>query len=301
MKLNEPTTLKVRLTSVSIDKKIAPIRVMVTGDWHISPIVSKRQFDFIKTAVEETSPDVIVLQGDLVDSPLELRRETSLKKLLKTLRFLAESAPTVLVLGSHDYITPTNPPKVMKEYSLEKWEVICRKTGVKLLIDDYFEPIDGLRVFGAFQDEKCCLEKNNKGEYHHFDSVAAFSDYVEKTEFPILKNGINWFAAHAPLLDKKCIEKLSAFDVASFGHTHGGIVPRGLDEIFEKFDLHFGIVSANKTAFPRNVRGSKIVNDTLLIINPGMTGAQFCAPRLLQNMNFVKAAEISVVDIKSAE
>lgn len=299
MKLNEPTTLKVRLTSVDTGKDVSPVRVMVTGDWHISPIISDRQFEFLETAISHSDPDVIILQGDIIDSPLELQRETSLKKLLNSFKLCARRAPTVLVLGSHDYIAPTKSPRVLKEKSLEKWEKVCKKTGVTLLIDDYCDPLPNFRIFGAFQDEKCCLEEGKNGVLRYHDNVKAFSDYIKNTKFPVLKHGINWFAAHAPLLDEDAIKKLGVFDAASFGHTHGGIVPRGLDEIFEKFDLHFGLISANNTVFPRNVRGTRIVNDgTLIVINPGMTGAQFCAPRIFQNLNFIKAAEVSVIEIK---
>ena len=98
MNCNEPNTLKVRIHKIELTRKIKHAKVMLTGDWHISPIVSKRQYQFLEDAIAQAKPDLIILQGDLVDSPLELQRETSQKKLIDSLSLCTKNAPTVLVL-----------------------------------------------------------------------------------------------------------------------------------------------------------------------------------------------------------
>ena len=334
MKLNEPNILKIRLHEVFLDRNISPVRVMLTGDWHISPIVSSQQLDFLKQAIAKAKPEMIILQGDLVDSPIELRRETSLKKLLLELRVCSQAAPTVLVLGSHDYITPTIPAKNMYDFAIPCWRKICKVCGVKLLMNEWFVHSPKLRIFGAFQDERCIIEeeiddggktgssRNAKisesdnriiRKEGHSDKRIAYkdspngflkclnecNDIIDK-ELKKKFGGVTWFASHAPLLNDEVVEKLKPFDVASFGHTHGGIVPLGLDELFEKFDLHFGLISANHTPFPRNVRGAKPISDsTMLVVNPGMIATHFCVNKFLQNMNFIKAAEVSIVQLSS--
>ena len=306
MKLSEPNILKLRLHKILLDRKIQPVRVMVTGDWHISPIISEKQLNYLKDAIVESDPDIIILQGDLIDSPIELRRETSLKKLVKELKLCAATAPTVLVLGGHDYVTPSKPPKIMLETSIRLWKKVCKRCGVKLLLNEWFE-MPGLRIFGSFQDPRCMLKKNRKGELTYWDSPAGFAKNlkdIEKKMTEKLKkdsdySGITWFAAHAPLFNNEVLEYLTPFDIASFGHMHGGIVPRGLDEIFAKFDLHFGLISPNRTPFPRRARGVMPISETTMtVINPGMIATHFCMPKLIQNMNFIKAAEVSVVEVE---
>ncbi len=318
MKLNEPNVLKVRLHKIILDREIKPLRVMCTGDWHISPIVSEQQFNYLKEALVKADPDVIILQGDLVDSPVELRRETSLKKLIRELKLCASIAPTVLVLGSHDYIVPSKPPKIMTKHAIVLWKKICQRCGVKLLLNEWFE-VPGLRIFGAFQDRRCCIRKNRKGELVHWDKPEGFAENLRDVEELInarISNtsksegndsvaqnagfdGITWFAAHAPLLNKEVIERLKPFDVASFGHTHGGVVPLGIDEIFDKTNMHFGLISPNKIPLPRRVRGVMPISEsTMLIVNPGMIATHFCKPKILQNMNFIKAAEVTVVEVE---
>lgn len=304
MKLNEPSVLKVREYVVNCgadgSKRVPEISVMVTGDWHVSPIISERQADFLREAISVAKPDVIILQGDMVDSPMELKRETSREKLIKELQICSEAAPTMLVLGSHDFIAPTEPPKVMKKTALSAWEAICKKCNVRLLMDKSFEPVPGVVFYGMFQDEDVIIGLDKRGQKYHENSPEGFLRALEKQEFKLDSTKFNWFVSHAPLLSRPAVEKLSGFDMMSFGHTHGGIVPRGMDEIFERLGFNFGLVSTQHRPLPSLVRGMKAVGEsTFVLINPGMTGAQFCAPKVLQNLNFVKAAEVSVVRLRN--
>ncbi|MBQ3352224.1 metallophosphoesterase [Candidatus Saccharibacteria bacterium] len=296
----EPNTLKVRLTRIHLSRDLPPVKVMLTGDWHISPIVSERQEKFLTEAISKTHPDVIIVQGDLIDSPIELQRETSLKKLMRELKLCAKAAPTAVVLGNHDYITPINPIEVRKEYSIPRFKALCKKCGVHLLLDEWLE-LEHIRIFGAFQNEGSLIKKTKNGRYIYYENPRVFQDEVAKLDFSNLQpDKINWFAAHAPFFTPKVVEMLQNFDVLSFGHTHGGIVPRGMDETFEKLHIHGGLYSAGRRPFPRKVRGSwKEKQGSYVIINSGMVGMQFCAPRVLQKMNFIKAAEVNLAEISS--
>lgn len=302
MKLNEPTVLKVREHVINFQKKVPNISVMVTGDWHISPIISERQAEFLQEAVDVVKPDAIILQGDMVDSPAELQRETSLEKLMHELKICSDKAPTMLVLGGHDYLTSTDPVESLKESSLPLWRKICKKCKVKLLMNESYEPIPGVAFYGLFQDERCTVGLDKNGREEHDGNADGFLEQLNEINFKLDTKKVNWFVSHAPLLSKEVISKLSGFDVLSFGHTHGGIVPRGLDEVFEALGINVGLISPKKEPLPPLSRGVKAVGDsTMLLINPGMTGAQFCAPKPLQKLNFVKAAEVSVVKFGSRD
>lgn len=305
MSSKEPTVLKVRKYEVKTAEH-GPVKVFLTGDWHVSPIVSERQYEFLKEALEMAKPDVIILQGDLVDSPVELSRETSLLKLMKEMKLCASFAPTVMVLGSHDFITPTKPAKIMRETALPKWRVLTEKCGVRLLMDEWYEN-SKIRIFGAFQDEKCCQTTDKNGDFYHKDQPEVFEKHLQKLEeqghFRHMSKQLSkttWFCSHAPMLTEKSLEILADFEVLSFGHTHGGIIPRGMDEIMEKTGLHFGLYGAGKDFFPRKVRGAMdLKTGNTMVVNPGMVGAQFCAPRVFQSLNFIKAAEVSLVEVRA--
>lgn len=305
MRLNEPNVFKVRLHKVNLSRKVAPIKVMCTGDWHVSPIVTENQFEFLKEAILKGDPDVIVLQGDLVDSPVELKRDSSLEKLKRELKLCSAAAPTVMVLGSHDFITPTNPAKNMHDEVVPIWKEICKECGVKLLMDEWFST-EKIRIFGSFQDERCMRETDDPDK--HYDNPEGFAKCLAeaadkiKKGLPKKRDKVVWFASHAPLLNSDVINVLEPFDIASFGHTHGGIIPLGMDELMEKAGLHFGLVSANRGLFPRRVRGMMPISDsTMMLVNPGMIATHFCVSKWLQNLNFLKAAEVSVVDVSGED
>ena len=299
MNLQEPNVLKVRKHEVFVAREVPAATVMVTGDWHISPIVSDLQYEYLEQAISVAAPDLIMLTGDIVDSPVELKRETSVRKLVRELLLCSKAAPTVMVLGSHDFITPTRPARLASRFALPRWRALCEKCGVQLLLDEFFET-DFLRVFGAFQDEQCVMTYDADGQLRHFDNVSEFERKLSQFDFSELgSDKVNWFLSHAPMVNDKVAEDLAGFDILAFGHTHGGIVPRGLDDVFDKAGINFGLISPHRQPFAPMARGMRPVGEgSLMLINSGMVGAQFAAPKTLRQLNHVKAAEVSVVEIR---
>jgi len=96
------------------------------------------------------------------------------------------------------------------------------------------------------------------------------------------------------------MKELRKFDVFSFGHTHGGCVPVGADFVVDALGLHGGIVAPFLKWFPKRfMRGREILpNKASFIVNTGMVMTQNSAPKLLQYVNFLKAAEVTEVVVK---
>ena len=269
-----------------IDDKI---RVAVTGDWHISPIITESQKYAIYQTILKIEPDLIVLQGDLVDSPTELFDHDSLKKLKDTLKLCSDSAPTVLVLGGHDFITPTDPGVELDVVPI--WREICEETDVKLLQDEWFE-LENIRVFGCFQEADTVMDQDG----HRKDNSRPFQEKLQSLDLKPKPDKINWFAAHAPNLTRKSIKALKDFDVISFGHTHGGCVPIGLDKLLDATHSNLGLISPELKPFPKTARGAKMLStDTTLIINTGLVATHFSAAKPLQYLNPLKKGEITEV------
>ncbi|MBQ3296153.1 metallophosphoesterase [Candidatus Saccharibacteria bacterium] len=294
MKLKEPTILKMPEVRVFDGPVLAT--VAVSGDWHISPIVSDRQLEMLKKAFLKIRPELIVLQGDLMDSPAEFQRAESVKKLYKWFRLCMSFAPTVMVLGSHDYIEPRQYGKV-SEAALSGWQKVCDETGVRLLNDEWFET-EHIRIFGMKQGPDYCLTAKNK----HRNNPEVFEKHLEQLihDGKIMAGGdkARWFIAHAPDMTKGAERILSKnFDIASFGHTHGGCLPLGIDTIVDKVGGHGGLISATNRPLPANVRGVKKIGKMTKIINSGMVATQNCAPKATQYLNFAKAAEVTFVKI----
>lgn len=290
MKLKEPAVCKITRTKVFDAPFVAS--VAVSGDWHISPIVSENQYKMLEKAFKEIRPEVIILQGDLMDSPKQFKNAASVQKLRQWFSLCMSFAPTVTVLGSHDFIEPSRNGHVDKE-ALNCWQEICAETGVRLLNDEWFET-EHVRIFGMEQGPEYCLTSENK----HKNNPEFFEKRLTELDLETTPDKANWFAAHAPDMTKKAEEILAEkFDVASFGHTHGGCLPLGVDTVVDKVGGHRGIVSPTLRPFPGNVRGIKKIGQMIQIINSGMVGTQNCAPKATQYLNFAKAAEVNFVKI----
>ena len=263
--------------------------VALFGDLHISPIVSEKQCYYVYKHLMKIEPELIMIQGDLIDSPTELFDESSLKKLEDTLKMCANIAPTVMVLGGHDFIIPTTPGVVMDVIPI--WKEICEKCGVELLMDDWYET-EKIRVFGLFQDEEFIIDADGR----HYDDAKIMTKKLEEFELNPKPDKINWFISHAPTLNHKSIKLLRNFDIMSFGHTHGGCVPIILDDILDKLHSNRGLISPMKKPFPKLARGGKTLStDTSLIINSGLVATHYCTPKPLQELNFLKKGEITEV------
>lgn len=279
----------------------------LTGDWHISRIVSDRQRQILERALREMRPDVIILQGDLFDTPDAFDDTGLVAKMKKSLKCCTKIAPTVMVLGNHDQIRPVHKPPVsradymdrLRKGVLQEWRRLCEGCGVKLLTDEWFE-VKGLRIFGMLQDpEAYYCGPNKKGE-----NIVEMRRHIKELENEgILKfdpGKIYWFAAHAPINELYKMTELGGFRVFSFGHTHGGCVPIIVDLIVDVCGGHGGIVAPFMKWFPRRfMRGREALpGGANYIVNTGMVMTQDSAPRPLHYINCLKAAEVTEVIIK---
>ena len=293
MRLQEPVVCKIRQTLVFEEPILAT--AAVCGDWHISPIVSERQLEMLKKAFATIQPELIVLQGDLMDSPAEFDNPESIQKLRKWFLACRGFAPTIMVLGSHDYIEPRKNGAVDNR-ALYRWEKICQETGVIMLNDKWVETTH-IRVFGMFQSLEYCRTPEGK----HENNPEVFESRLvelEQSYFTKDTSKARWFVAHAPDMTKRAKEILAEyFDIASFGHTHGGCLPLGVDTMVDKARRRGGLVSPTLKPFPSNVRGVKRFRGITEIINSGMVATQNCAPKATQYLNFAKAAEVNFVKI----
>ena len=290
MKMKEPVVCKITKAEIFGAPFVAS--VAVSGDWHISPIVSEKQYKMLEKAFKEIRPEVIILQGDLMDSPKQFKNTASVEKLRRWFSLCTSFAPTVMVLGSHDFIEPTKDGHIINE-ALDCWQKICAETRVKLLNDAWFET-EHVRIFGMRQGPEYCLTSKNE----HKNNPEVFEKHLVELNLKTTPDKINWFVAHAPDMTKKAEEILAEkFDVASFGHTHGGCLPLVIDTVVDKVGGHGGIISPTMRPLPSNVRGVKKIGQMTRIINSGMVATQNCAPKATQYLNFAKAAEINFVKI----
>ena len=305
MFLKEPLVCRKPKYEISGKGLPSPVKVALTGDWHVSRIVSNKQRRMLKTKLLEIQPDVIILQGDLFDTPKAFDDRKLIVKLRKSMKLCAKMAPTVMMLGNHDQVEPKlhRPPRSHDELMLyvrggviEEWRRLCKECEVKLLLDEWFE-IKGLRIFGMLQDhEAYYLGTKERGE--NIPEMRRHIKELASEDALNFKPGkVHWLAAHAPINELYKMPELKGFDVFSFGHTHGACVPLLVDRLVDMCGYHGGIVAPFQKWFPtRFMRGQETLpSGASYIVNAGMVMAQDSAFAPLRCLNFLKAAEVTEV------
>ena len=311
MSLKESSVVKVKTYKVSPRHSSANLTIVSTGDWHISPLITSLQSEILQDKLPLIRPDVIILQGDLMDSPDYLESSQLVDVLLRQLKICSKIAPTVMVLGNHDFIRPTHKKDPSFEIFqtripkgiIETWRQICREAKVKLLLDEWFE-VKKLRIFGFFESSRVYFrDDGEKGENLseikrrllelNSEGLLARSVFERHPDSAFL------FASHSPVGNLVELPELRRFDFLTFGHMHGGVVPLLMDDLFDAVGYHGGLYAPFNRFFPKTqARGLETLLDgRKLLVNSGLVLGQASAPKFFQNLNFLKAAELSVLSI----
>ncbi|MBQ1528396.1 metallophosphoesterase [Candidatus Saccharibacteria bacterium] len=284
-----------------------PVKVALTGDWHISRIVTERQREFLRQKLGKIKPDVIILQGDLFDTAQSFLDSELVAELKKSMRLCAKIAPTVMVPGNHDQMLAERWRSRSRAEFMSRvfpdvvgeWRKVCRETGVKLLTDSWFE-VKGLRIFGFYQDPEAYYAESPRKSENIAEMRRKIKQLDREGVLKFKEGKAHWFAAHAPINELYRMKELKGFKVFSFGHTHGGCVPVGADLVVDACGGHGGLIAPMKRILPaRFMRGREIVNnEASYIVNAGMVALQESAPKPLQYFNWLKAAEVTEVRVK---
>lgn len=299
-------TVKYHFVSSNDARKIR--KIALVGDLHISPIVSEKQSEMIMRVLKLERPEVIIFQGDLVDSPDFLLNHDTKQRLARSIQNCTKIAPVIGVVGNHDQFrqskgrnrkheTITEFKERFVPEAIEELRKVFKENDGRLLLDEWTR-VAGIDFFGFYEDAECSFYGN--GEKARLDAVRRKIAKLAKTG-TFKKSGVtNWFLGHAPIEELTLMDELKVFSVFSFGHTHGGCVPIGLDILLDTFGLTGGIISPVKRLFPIDwMRGKKELNNNQrVIINSGMVATHFSAPRPLQYLNCLKRAEITIIEIE---
>ncbi|MBR3319761.1 metallophosphoesterase [Candidatus Saccharibacteria bacterium] len=305
--MREPLYCRTPKYVIETGKLKKPVRVALTNDWHVTSIVSDKQYKIFEKSLKNILPDLIIIQGDSFDTPEAFDDSDLVRALKKRLELCSKIAPTIMILGNHDQVEPIHSqPKDYADYLtrvrknvVAEWRSICNETNVRLIVDSWFE-IRGLRIFGFFQGPEMFYQESGKTGENYCEMKRKIKELSKEGTLKIKSEKVNWFVGHAPINELYRMRELKGFEIFSFGHTHGGCVPIGIDFIVDALGGHGGIVAPFMKFFPsRFMRGrEKHKNGTNYIVNTGMVMAQGSAPKVLQCANFLKAAEVTEVVVK---
>ena len=262
---------KIDVTKYTISNKKIPeefngFKIVQLSDFHSEGYrdTTERLIDKVKNI----NPDIIVMTGDMVSWDMEDIEEV--KILIKS---LSEVYPIYYIDGNHEHLA-----EILRPGKYVAFIEFMKELGVTTIKNDYIEiykgdksinlyginlPLDG--ATGLYVN-KFQLEKN----------------YVEKTLPEVDNDKFNILLAHTPTFIKQYSQW--GADLVLCGHMHGGIVRIPFTNI--------GLLSPERTIFPKYAAGKFKVNGSIMIVNRGIGGSSFDL-RLFNN------PEITVITLKS--
>jgi predicted MPP superfamily phosphohydrolase len=96
--LGPPDLLRVPVRLRNLDPAFTGFRIAVVSDIHLGPLAGRTHTERIVRMINETSPDLVAIVGDLVDGTVE-----ELGAAAEPLRDLASREGTFFVTGNHEY------------------------------------------------------------------------------------------------------------------------------------------------------------------------------------------------------
>lgn len=126
-----------RTYEVSINKntELDHLKILMASDFHLGSIVGEKHLKKFVHLIEETSPDIVLIPGDLIDDHIEPFLKENMGKTLKEIK-----APlgVYATLGNHDYYG-NDDEKIVEE---------MEKLGIEVLTDEVTMIENGIYLIG---------------------------------------------------------------------------------------------------------------------------------------------------------
>ena len=279
------------------------IRVISLSDFHFGRKMKIQKIEKVLHLIDTLKPDYIFWLGDNLDTTNVLEHDEKKQEFLNLCKTSGQLAPTMISLADHDRRLQLEN-EMIEDDQTEFWNQVSNIPNVHVLdnciYEDEYIYVVGYTLPGYYyhrkyllpQDSSC--EKNRKDE----DVNVLLEDMVKHRKLLECSNHkVNELLFHSPLrLDNIEVQKnLQGFDHIYSGHMHEGLTPPVLDELVPKT---FGMVSPQRSLFPKNARGViETQYGSIGIINGGITKIAEGNNVVLQPFNAFFPMHMDIVDI----
>ena len=265
-------------------------KVVALGDIHLSKSVDKIKITAIKKQIKEEKANYNVFLGDFVSTPKELENKEIQEQLLDLIASSAVVAPTMIILGNHDFINKNKDKN--NKYSIENnkafWEKVTRINNVYLLDNKLYQ--DNQVLFMGYKETLKYYYNNESYEDLEvfFNDFKSYPKLYKNLPKDIIKIGLIHSPEYAKLEKNNML--LRDYDLLISGHNHDGCIPFGFG------NFTFGIISPKKKIFPKEARGYRVLNTgTSLLISGGITKIQECAPKVSHPFNHLCPMQMDTI------
>ena len=269
----------------NINKDISIIHI---SDIHFSSITKSKMLDKLVSYILDNKPDYLMITGDTIDSPKEVKDKEKIKEFIKFLTILGKEVKVLISLGNHD---------VMNSESFQFFDKLNDIYNVYVLNNSYYKD-DYIYVSGF------TLSNDYYYNITGNESLEILMDNLDNNR-RLLDNLPKYIPKvaliHSPILlgNNEVLNRLHEYDLILTGHTHNGLVPKWL---YWLFPLNSGIVGPNNKLFPKIAKGNierKIDNKNILvIISGGITKFSKNSGMFFARLNFIFNKSVNKIIIR---
>ena len=230
-------TTQFSIHSENIPASFDGFKIVQVSDLHNAEF-GNNQGELLR-AVIETSPDLIAVTGDLIDS-----NRVNVEKAMEFINGAVKMAPVYYVTGNHE--AWTDQYTKLKEQMAEAGVFILKDESTTIERGG-----DSIRLLGV-DDPDFTIKGDTFGE------TAAMIDTKLK-DMPNKSNGYTVLLSHRPELFD--VYAANSIDLVLSGHAHGGQV---------RLPFVGGLVAPNQGFFPKYSEGIYEKNQTKMVISRGL-------------------------------
>lgn len=257
---------KYEIFNEKIPEEFDSFKIVQLSDFHSEG--HRNTTEKLISKVQDINPDIIVMTGDMVSFDMENIEEV--KNLIES---LAESYSIYYIDGNHEHLA-----EFLRSGRYVSFMEFMKELGVTTITNDYVEIYRGdkaINLYGinlpldwttGLYVNRYQLEKN----------------YVEKTLPEVDEEKFNILLAHNPIFFNQYSEW--GADLILSGHMHGGIIRIPFTNI--------GLLSPEKSIFPRYDSGEFSIEESTMIVNRGIGTSSF-------KLRIFNNPEITVITLKS--
>lgn len=267
-----------------INKDVILIHI---SDIHFNKYTKDCKLDKIKEEIYKNNPDYVLITGDTIDESSVIKDKNNVKRLLVFLTDISKFCKVIISLGNHDLFVKEDYKFFKKLNDLNNIYVLDN--------DNYIDENIYIAGFTLPNIYYYNITRNESLDVL-LEHLKKFNNLTENLPVFIPKVGM----IHSPmkLVDNDVLNCLREYDLLLSGHTHGGLVPHIMRNVFKP---NQGIIAPNKRLFPpvargkieKNIVGRKIT----VIINGGITKLGERSAKMLSKFNNLFDIDINKIII----
>jgi len=190
--MREPVLREIEIVTTKSIGATGEFKILQLSDVHIDGSTNQEDVNKLVKRVNELSPDLIVITGDLIDG--RIGENSSINFIMKKLN---SGNGVYAITGNHEYYS-----------GIDNFIAFTKRTGIKVLFDEYIDITENVSLYGMKDETSSGSGRSGW--------TAGILKIIDKNKFNIL-------IGHRPY----GIEKNGGMgiDLQMAGHTHAGQIP----------------------------------------------------------------------------